>query len=67
MELVKEKWTEVRANGTLADCFRAEKDYMEEYKSDLNRKKNIATDTGYAVLDWLERRVEWLDEEWLIQ
>ena len=40
---------------------------MEEYKSDLNRKKNIATDTGYAVLGWLERRMEWLDEEWLLQ
>jgi len=67
VELVKERWTEIRLEGTLEDCFQEEKDYMEEYKSDLNRKKNIATDTGYAVLGWLERRMEWLDEEWLLQ
>jgi len=67
VELVKEKWTQVQTSGELAACFQAEKDYMEEYKADLNRKKKIATDTGYAVLKWLERRVEWLNEEWLLQ
>lgn len=67
VELVKEKWTRVRLDAALEACFQAEKNYMEEYKSDLNRKKSIATDTGYAILNWLERRVEWLDEEWLLQ
>ena len=67
VELVKERWTEIRLEGTLENCFLEEKNYIEEYKSDLNRKKSIATDTGYAVLGWIERRMEWLDEEWLLQ
>ena len=61
---VQEKWTELQAEGAIAAAIKEERDYMEEYKSDLNRKKKIATATGDAVLDWIEKRILWLDEVW---
>ena len=66
VDMVKEKWTQVQREGALAACIQEEREYIKKYKSDLNRKNAISTDTGHAVLDWMEDRIEWLDEEWLI-
>lgn len=65
MEQVSDRWSALQAEGLIAACITEERAYMEAYKADLNRKKSFATATGDAVLDWIEQRVEWLDEEWL--
>lgn len=63
-EMVKERWAELQKEGALAAAIQYERDYIKEYKADLNRKKKIATDTGNAILNWLEKRIKWLDSQW---
>ena len=67
VQLVKEHWTELQKDGKLYAVIQEERDYMAEYKADLNRKKSIATATGEVVLKWIEKRIKWLDEVWMIQ
>lgn len=65
VELVKEKWTQVRQDGLLEACIQGEKAYIDEYRTDINKKWSYAADAGYVILGWIERRIAWLDEEWL--
>ena len=67
VQMVKEKWTSIQSEGLLYAAIQEERDYMAEYKADLNRKKSIATATGEVVLKWIEKRIKWLDEEWMLQ
>ena len=63
---VKEKWTALQKEDLLAKALEEERAYLKEYKTDFNYKVSFETNTAEAVLNWLERRIQWLDEEWLI-
>lgn len=65
MDIVREKWNTLQKDGLVYACIEEERQNLEFYKEDLNRKSKIATATATALLDWMERRVGWLDEEWL--
>ena len=62
--MVKERWAELQSQGLLAAAIQEEKDYIAEYEADLDRKKSIATDTGYSVLRWITNRIAYLDSLW---
>ena len=63
---VKEKWTALQKEDLLAKVLKEERDLLTKYKDDLNRQSKIETGTANAVLDWIENRIQWLDEEWLL-
>ncbi len=65
LSMVKEQWAELHVEQTLEAVLAEERAYIKEYKSDLNRPKAIATDTGLVILNWIEKRIQWLDEVWL--
>ena len=66
MDLVREKWSGLqKETGAVYACIDAERQYLEAYEEDLNRKRSGVVNAAHDILDWIERRVKWLDEEWL--
>lgn len=65
MDIVRRQWSEAQKDGGVYACIQEERQYLETYKEDLNRKNNTATKSATYLLNWIESRVEWLDEEWL--
>ena len=64
---VKEKWTALQKENLLAAVLKEERNILKEYKADLNRQSSIETGTANAVLNWIENRIQWLDEEWMLK
>lgn len=66
MDIVRGKWNALqKENGAIYACIEEERQYLELYEADLNRKRSSATVSAENLLKWIERRVKWLDEEWL--
>jgi len=65
MEMVREEWSSLQADGLIYECIEEERQYLELYEADLNRKESHATKSAKAILNWIEKRVKWLDEEWI--
>ncbi len=63
---VMEKWTALEADGTMMDCITAEIDLIEKYKDDLNKTEAWATENSYKLLEWITKRIYWLDKQWII-
>lgn len=67
VELVKEKWTLLRTQGTFEQCIQVENDLIETYWDDLNAVDDWATYCSYDLITWIETRIQWLDTQWLKQ
>ncbi len=67
VDMVREKWTEMKNAGVLMKCISEETEILETYKDDLNKTDEWATDCSYQLIDWILSRIDWLDEQWLIQ
>ena len=65
MEMVREQWSSLQTNGLIYGCIEEEQQYLELYEADLNRKDSYATKSAKSILNWIEKRVKWLDEEWI--
>ena len=65
MEIVRDKWSALQEDRAVYACIEEERQNLELYKEDLNRKNKAATASAKVLLDWIERRVEWLDTEWI--
>ena len=61
---VKEKWTALKDSGAIKACIEEEKAYLEEYKDDLNKTDEWATESAMKLFDWIENRIYWLNSEW---
>ena len=67
VEMVKARWSELRASGVLDTVMDDEVTYLETYKDDLNIKESWAVDCAYILLDSIETRMSWFDSVWLEQ
>ena len=65
MEMVREQWSSLQKDSLVYECIEEERRYLDTYESDLNRKDSSATRSAKYLLNWIERRVKWLDEEWI--
>ena len=65
IEMVKARWSELRASGVLDTVMDDEVTYLETYREDLNIKEEWAVDCAYALLDSIETRMSWFDSIWL--
>lgn len=64
---VKEKWTALKDADAFKTCIEEEKAYLEEYKDDLNKTEEWATDSAMELFNWIENRIYWLNSEWVIK
>lgn len=64
---VKEKWTVLKESDAIKSCIEEEKAYIEEYKDDLNKTDEWATESATKLFDWIENRIYWLNSEWVIK
>ena len=65
MEMVREQWSSLQKDKLVYECIGEEREYLKTYEADLNRKNSAATKSATYLLNWIESRVEWLDEEWI--
>ena len=65
VEMVKERWAELQAEGALMAIVEAERAYIDAYEKELTVSKSKAVEKAHDTLDWVEKRIAWLDEEWL--
>ena len=64
---VKEKWTEMKKDDVLKNCILEEKKMLKEYDKDLNKVEEWATACSEDLLSWIESRIYWLNDQWLIK
>lgn len=67
VDLVREKWTQIRNDGSLEACLLAEAEYLDTYKKELSIMDNWSVSGAHDLLTWIRTRMEWLDTQWLIQ
>lgn len=67
VQSVKEKWTAMNEEKLMQTCIQEEKDYLEEYKDDLNKTDEWATESAMKLFEWIENRIYWLNSEWVIK
>ena len=65
VEMVKERWADLQAEGALMAIVEAERAYIDAYEKELTVSKSKAVEKAHDTLDWVEKRIAWLDEEWL--
>ena len=66
VEMVRERWTELNAEGSLRACIAEEREFITEYEDDLTVTFSKAAKNARSILNWIEKRMNWLDEEWLL-
>lgn len=64
VELVKEKWNKDYAAGDFKSVIIDINHMLREYKDDLNATDEYGVDNAVNLLDWVKRRVSWLNKEW---
>ncbi|MGN1101774.1 MAG: CotH kinase family protein, partial [Huintestinicola sp.] len=62
-ELVKEKWSRLSAGGTLDKVMQQVADDITLLENDLGTNA-WSIDGGMAIVDFVNRRIEWLDTQW---
>lgn len=66
VEKVKARWSRLQAENILRGCIEEERAYLDKYEKDLTVSKSNVVNGARSVLKWLEKRIDWLDEEWLL-
>lgn len=61
-DMAKEKWTELYNSKAIRECIREEIAILEEYKDDLNKTDEWATESSYQLLNWIYDRIDWMDK-----
>ena len=64
-DMVKERWTELKATNAIQNCVNDEINQLKKYKNDLNFVESWAVDCAYGVIDWVNNRIGWLDKIWV--
>lgn len=63
-DLCKEKWTSRAADVKAA--IQEERDILAQYKTDLNKTDEWATDSSATLLQWIDRRIDWMYDTFLL-
>lgn len=63
--LVKHRWNSLMAGGELQKLIKETYEMVDTYREDYSKQIDYATYCGKDLLDWLEKRIEWLNENWV--
>lgn len=66
-DMVRERWTELRATGELDNVLLYEEQYVNTHDKEIHIKIDYAGGGAKSVLEWLRSRIEWLDTQWLLK
>ncbi len=61
-KLASEKWTALNEAGAISGVMEFEKKLLEDYTDDLNSTNEYAVDSAYTLLEWIEKRLNWMDK-----
>lgn len=64
-QLVSEKWTALKSENAIENCISQEKEILEDYRDDLCINEEWAVDSAYKLLEWIEMRINWMDDTFL--
>ncbi len=64
---VSAKWTALQKDGAIEGCIKDEKAYLEKYRDDLNRDSEWGVDNAYKLFEWIEKRLKWMDEQFMTE
>lgn len=64
-KLASEKWTKLQNEGKIDGCVKEEIRILEAYKNDLNRDSDSAVDGAFRLIEWIENRIDWMDQTFL--
>ncbi len=67
VDLVRERWTQVRTDGSLEACLLAEETYILDHEKEINIMEDYTSACALDLLTWIRTRIQWLDEQWLIE
>ena len=62
MGMAKDKWTSLQADNSVWGCVDTERDILNTYANDLNKKEEWATGSAEQLLDWITNRLKWMDK-----
>lgn len=65
VDLAEQKWTQLQSEGKIDACVEEEIRILEVYKDDLNKDSEWAVDNAYLLFEWIENRIDWMDETFL--
>ncbi len=63
-DLIKTRWAEIGGAEGINRCIQQEKNVLELYYADFNRRSSGNAASSYANLNWLQKRAAYLDERW---
>lgn len=65
-DLVKIKWNEIYKSGGFTDFINGTRALVKEYKEDftVNNGWTASPDSAYSLLDWVDKRIRWLNTQW---
>ena len=72
MNRVKQRWTALRTPkgkkniSTVEKCINQEKSLLKKYKTDLSKGGSGAYYSAEGLIKWVEKRIQWMDKEYLI-
>lgn len=61
-ERARNRLNELINNGTVASCIATERSLIVKYKNDLSKKYSNAYNSCMSIIDWIERRIDWLSK-----
>ena len=64
-EMVKERWNELNKTNILRETLKEEKKLIEYYNDELLIESEEGLKRSYNVINWMEKRIDWLDSEFL--
>lgn len=67
VQTVKEKWTALQSESVFANCIEEELAYIELYEKDLNKGNDGATESAKDLLNWIKKRLRWMDKKFIIE
>lgn len=65
-DMAKQKWSGLSKAGVIKGCIDEEIKILETYKKDLNKTDSWATDCSYQLLDWINKRIKWMDKTFVV-
>lgn len=65
MAAAKEKWTALQADKQIWGCVDTEREILSTYEKDLNKTESWATGSANTLLEWIEKRLKWMDKTYM--
>ena len=67
VDMVREKWTSLQSDSLIRACVEYDEAYLRSHEEELALAGEGYVENAYALVEWLYARIDWLDDEWLVE